>query len=127
MAKKICENLREQYVAASHLTNDFIIPAFGSFDAFEEWRDSTDLDVDAWDRERNQRIKDDMVAGLIPEIEKGSASAVAQVRGLLGLNHPVGRPRGSGLNHDLIEKRDAAAKQELLNELNADIVRLSDL
>lgn len=127
MAKKLFEDLREKYVAANHLTNDFIEPEFGSFEAYEIWRGQTNADLDAWDRERKQRISDDITVGLLPEVEKGSASAAAQLRSLLGLNRPVGRPRGSGLNHDLIESQFAAAEQELSGAYEDDVARMAEL
>ena len=56
------------------------------------------------------------------ELLKGNASAVGQLKSLLGLNRSVGRPKGTG-NHD--EEYQLAIEQRLQDEYKVDVARLS--
>lgn len=115
------DKLRLSYVNS----DDLYVWVKDSFKSFDEWltfeRDNIAL-LTSWEQERTFRIIEGAKSGLITEVLKGNASAVGQLKSLLGLNRSVGRPKGTG-NQD--EEYKLAIEQRLQDEYQADVDRLS--
>jgi hypothetical protein len=106
-------------------SDDLYVWVKDNFDSFDKWLvfEAKNIELlNTWEQERTFRIIEGAKSGLITEVLKGNASAVGQLKSLLGLNRSVGRPKGTG-NHD--EEYQLAIEQRLQDEYKVDVARLS--
>ena len=76
--------LKLSYVASDNLY-DWVKTEFDSYTLWTSFeQEKTEL-IASWEDERNFRIVEAAKQGLIKEVTKGNATAVAQLKGLLGL------------------------------------------
>ncbi|MBN9669483.1 hypothetical protein [Roseibium aggregatum] len=70
------------------------------------------------------RILECTTSGLVKQAMKGNAAAVTHLRYILGMNRPVGRPRGS---RELSPEHKEAIEKRIRDEYQADIDRMAAL
>lgn len=114
-------SMRTSYVNADNLY-EWVGDTFKCFDDWCAFEDANRETINLWEDERMFRIVEGAKSGLITEVLKGNASAVNQLKSLLGFNNPVGRPKGSG---NIDEETKAAIENKTLDDFSFDIARLT--
>jgi hypothetical protein len=115
------KKLRRTYVASDDLycwVGDY----FESFDDWLDFESEYAESIEKWEQERTFRIIESAKSGLINEVIKGNASAVSQLKSLLGIQRPVGRPKGTT---NLTDEHKEALDVRLIEEFNQDVARLN--
>ncbi|MFT7431667.1 MAG: hypothetical protein ACI971_002134 [Colwellia sp.] len=108
-------------------SDDLYVWVNENFDSFDKWLvfEAKNIELlNTWEQERTFRIIEGAKSGLITEVLKGNASAVGQLKSLLGLNRSVGRPKGT-CSQD--EEYQFALEKRLQGEYKADAARLSSI
>jgi len=113
--------MRPSYVNADNLY-DWVGDNFKSFDDWRIYENGNNETLALWEAERMFRIVEGAKSGLITEVLKGNASAVSQLKSLLGFSNPVGRPRGSG---NVDEETKQAFESKILDDFSADVARMT--
>ncbi|QBG34383.1 hypothetical protein [Litorilituus sediminis] len=113
--------LRMSYVNADNLY-EWVGDNFKNFDCWRNYEEKNRDQINLWEDERLFRIVEGAKSGLINEVLKGNASAVSQLKSLLGFGRPVGRPKGTT---NLGDEHKAAIELKVTEDYSADIERLA--
>lgn len=113
-------DLSESYVLADDLW-EWQKEHFSSFSEYKDWL--KDNNTDLLEEERMYRVLQSAISGLVQSSAKGVAASAVQLKSLMGLSQPVGRPRGS--TNTTEEHRINILANEL-KAYEADVERLTD-